>query len=66
MTTSIATTALLVIDVQMAFVERDKHGIPRSTPSAEGNIGLLLERFRKYKAAVIRVHQFSGGGFGFS
>ncbi len=47
MTISLATTALLLIDVQIAFMERDEEGIPRSTPSAEVNIGRLLEHFRE-------------------
>ena len=40
-----STTALLVIDVQMAFVHRDESGAARTTPMAENNIRRLLERF---------------------
>lgn len=39
-------TALLVIDVQMAFVHRDAEGTPRSCPEASQNIGVLLSAFR--------------------
>lgn len=59
MTISMGATALLVIDVQMAFVERDEEGIPRSTPSAEDNIGRLLEQFRAGNGHVIHVHHHS-------
>lgn len=59
MTIPMATTALLLIDVQMAFVERDEEGIPRSTPSAEANIARLLEHFRAGNGQVIHVHHHS-------
>ena len=59
MTISLATTALLLIDVQIAFMERDEEGIPRSTPSAEVNIGRLLEHFRESNGHVIHVHHHS-------
>ena len=39
-------TALLVIDVQMAFVHRDAAGTPRSCLQAEQNIGVMLTDFR--------------------
>lgn len=56
---SMATTALLLVDVQMAFVERDKAGAPRSTPSAEENIARLLRKFRQEQGHVMHVHHHS-------
>lgn len=50
------TTALLVIDVQMALATEDAAGRERSCPEAEGNIAALLERFRKSGAPVVHVH----------
>ena len=49
-------TALLVIDVQMAFVHDDEAGAERSCPQASGNIALLLETFRKNGDPVIHIH----------
>ena len=48
-------TALLVIDVQMAFVHRDARGVPRSTPMAESNIRRLLDTFRKAGGRVLHI-----------
>ena len=59
MTIPMAASALLVIDVQIAFVERDEEGIPRSTPSAEKNISRLLKEFRVRNGHVIHVHHHS-------
>ena len=52
-------TALLVIDVQMAFVHRDAAGTPRSCPQAEQNIGALLTAFRASRDSVIHIHHHS-------
>ena len=49
-------TALLVIDVQMAFVHDDNNGASRSCPQAEENVAMLLERFRKSEDSVIHIH----------
>jgi nicotinamidase-related amidase len=49
-------TALLVIDVQMAFVADDAAGAERSCPQAATNIGLLLDAFRNNKDMVVHVH----------
>ena len=56
---SISKTALLVIDVQMAFVHRDEQGMPRSTPMAETNIRRLLEGFRNAGGKIIHIHHHS-------
>ena len=56
---SISKTALLVIDVQMAFVHRDEQGVPRSTPMAETNIRRLLEGFRNVGGKIIHIHHHS-------
>ena len=52
-------TALLVIDVQMAFVHRDENKEPRSAPGAEANIAQLLGAFRKADLEIIHVHHHS-------
>ena len=53
---SLAQTALLVIDVQMAFVHMDDAGTPRSTPGAESNIARLLAAFREAGGRVVHIH----------
>jgi len=50
------STALLVIDVQMAFVHDDNNGAVRSCPQAEQNVGKLLEKFRANGDMVVHVH----------
>ncbi|GHA52609.1 isochorismatase [Amylibacter ulvae] len=52
-------TALLVIDVQMAFVHRDAAGAVRSCPEASQNIGMLLSAARANGLPVIHVHHHS-------
>ncbi|MFA3919065.1 isochorismatase family protein [Ruegeria hyattellae] len=49
-------TALLVIDVQMALAHVDAAAAGRSCPEAEGNIALLLEKFRSAGDTVVHVH----------
>lgn len=49
-------TALLVIDVQMAFVQDDANGAARSCREAERNIAALLAVFRERGDPVIHVH----------
>lgn len=49
-------TALLVIDVQMAFVHDDEAGAQRSCPDASKNIAALLASFRDRGETVIHVH----------
>ena len=49
-------TALLVIDVQMAFVHDDNAGASRSCPEAGENIETLLGAFRERGDKVIHVH----------
>lgn len=49
-------TALLVIDVQMALAHEDAAGSERSCPEAEGNIALLLEKFRSSGDTVVHIH----------
>ena len=49
-------TALLVIDVQMAFVEEDSQGASRSCLNAENNIASLLNAFRNNGDTVIHIH----------
>ena len=56
---NLAQTALLVIDVQMAFVHRDEQGARRSTPLAETNIRRLLDRFRKAGGRIVHIHHHS-------
>ena len=56
---NLSNTALLVIDVQMAFVQRDESGAARTTPMAENNIGRLLERFRSAGGKTVHIHHHS-------
>jgi nicotinamidase-related amidase len=59
--------ALLVIDVQQAFSERDASGANRSCPEAEDNIERLLQVFRNHMVPVIHIHHNSlekGSAFG--
>ncbi len=55
----LSKTALLVIDVQMAFVHRDEKNEPRSAPEAEGNIARLLSVFRQNAINIIHIHHHS-------
>ena len=50
------TTALLVIDVQMALAAEDAAGAERSCPQAEDNIKALLAAYRAAGAPVVHVH----------
>ncbi|SLN19983.1 Isochorismatase family protein YecD [Roseovarius albus] len=49
-------TALLVIDVQMAFVHDDAAGAERSCREAEANIETLLKVFRDRGDKVVHIH----------
>ncbi|MFT5657164.1 MAG: nicotinamidase-related amidase [Gammaproteobacteria bacterium] len=49
-------TALLVIDVQMAFVHDDANGASRSCPGASENIASLLAEFRRRGDKIIHIH----------
>jgi len=55
----LSKTALLVIDVQMAFVHRDEKNEPRSAPEAEENIARLLSVFRQGNLKIIHIHHHS-------
>ena len=48
--------ALLVIDVQMAFVHDDANGASRSNLDASDNIATLLGEFRKRGDKVVHIH----------
>ena len=50
------TTALLVIDVQMALAHDDAAGADRSCPEAADNIASLLQKFRTSGDPVIHIH----------
>lgn len=52
-------TALLVIDVQQAFAERDAAGASRNNPGAELNIQALLGGFRLAGAAIFHIRHAS-------
>ncbi len=58
-TFDISQTALLIIDVQMAFAHRDEAGSVRTTPDAEDNIAALLAAFRRAGGRVIHIHHHS-------
>ena len=53
---SLSKTALMIIDVQMAFVHRYEAGAPRTTPMAENNIGRHLDWFRSAGGKTIHIH----------
>lgn len=55
----LSKTALLVIDVQMAFVHRDEKNEPRSAPEAEDNIARLLKVFRQADLKICHIHHHS-------
>jgi nicotinamidase-related amidase len=55
----LASTALLVIDVQKAFDEIEANGIPRNNPQAIAHIAELLDAFRGKGAPVIHVRHAS-------
>jgi nicotinamidase-related amidase len=48
-------TALIVIDVQLAFSEMAEAGQPRNNPCAEDNIGRLLAAFRAVHAPIFHI-----------
>lgn len=50
------STALLVIDVQMAFVTDREAGYPWANPDADTSIAALLKAFRNKGLPVIHVH----------
>ena len=50
------STALLVIDVQMAFVARRDAGFVWGNPDADSSIATLLQAFRAENLPVIHVH----------
>lgn len=54
-----ADFALLVIDVQQAFAERDAKGANRSCREAEQNIARLLALFRDLSLPIIHIHHHS-------
>lgn len=49
-------TALLVIDVQMAFVHDDNNGASRSCLQAEDNVANLLQQFRGSGDKIVHIH----------
>lgn len=51
--------ALLIIDVQMAFVHFAQNGVPRSEPDAEANITKLLNAFRNSGLKIYHIHHHS-------
>ncbi len=53
------SVALLVIDVQEAFVQRDNLGDQRNNPQAESRINDLLSAFRAQNLPVYHIHHHS-------
>lgn len=51
--------ALILIDVQMAFIEWERQGLRRNNPEAVGNIARLLEAFRQSGHAIFHVRHAS-------
>ena len=56
---NLTETALLLIDIQMAFALRDETGVSRSTPDAEAEITKLLRRCRKHGMSIMHIHHHS-------
>ena len=56
---NLAESALLLIDIQMAFALRDETGVSRSNPDAEANITKLLRRCRKHGMTLMHIHHHS-------
>jgi nicotinamidase-related amidase len=50
------TSALLVIDCQLAFARRTAAGIPRSNPDAESRIAEIIALFRVRGLPVMHIH----------
>lgn len=53
--------ALILIDVQMAFVEWERDGLRRNNPQAVDNIARLLRAFRESGVAIFHVRHASTG-----
>ncbi|KAF8218009.1 hypothetical protein K438DRAFT_1796155 [Mycena galopus ATCC 62051] len=51
-------TALIVIDVQQAFIDPSFLKRERSTPNLESNITALLAAFRAKRVPIIHIHHF--------
>jgi len=51
--------ALLIVDVQMAFVQRDERGDVRCNPDAESNISRILAFFREHQLSIKHIHHHS-------
>lgn len=60
MSLDMAKTALVLVDVQEAFTEREARGERRNNPAALANMARLLEAFRERDVAVIHVRHASG------
>ena len=56
---NLAESALLLIDIQMAFALRDETGVSRSNPDAEANITKLLRDCRKHGMTIMHIHHHS-------
>jgi len=54
-----AVSALLLIDVQKAFIEQEALGARRNNPDAEANIARLLAGFRQAGLPVVHIHHAS-------
>ena len=52
-------SALILVDVQKAFLEKDYPGIKRNNPNAEKICGLILTKWRKLKFPVIHIRHSS-------
>ncbi|TPM39044.1 cysteine hydrolase family protein [Mesorhizobium sp. B2-3-4] len=54
-----ANPALIMIDVQMAFVEFERAGKQRNNPGALDNMARLLETFRRHGMAIFHIRHAS-------
>lgn len=51
--------ALILVDAQMAFVERERAGQRRNNPDAVGNMARLLDMFRRRNLAIFHIRHAS-------
>ena len=51
--------ALLLVDVQKAFLEKDYPGLKRNNHNAELNCGIILKKWRELGLVVIHVRHSS-------
>ena len=54
-----SSTALILVDVQKAFLEKDYPGLKRNNPDAEKLCGTILAKWRELSLPVIHIRHSS-------